>query len=341
MELVLRQGRWAAEDARRRAGRPRLVRALEWALPWGARLRGGYFHAGVERAACRVIHRAARRGVLYQFAPPPPLRAVAAGGGGRVSEYRFRSPFTSHIPERNEATVRHYRCGALRRPLVIWNHGTGSFARLLERLFVARLLAAGVDVAVPVAPGFEGRRGMRGLGRRWAATVGSALSAIVQLVHDNVAVESWARACGYRTVAVSGIGIGGTVAAVLGATTARFDACVPMLAGAHPGRLWLPPRALARAVSRRALARAGLRRARTLVRLFDPVAPERLPPPRRRRHCAIVGLGFDTLVPAADVRGLALHWRVPPLWLPRCHVELPACAADLAAIVARATWAAA
>ena len=31
---------------------------------------------------------------------------------------------------------------------------------------------------------------------------------MVQLVHDNVAVESWARAQGYRTVAVSGLGLG-------------------------------------------------------------------------------------------------------------------------------------
>jgi hypothetical protein len=114
-----------------------------------------------------------------------------------------------------------------------------------------------------------------------------------------------------------------------------------MLAGPHPGRLWLPPRTLARAVNRRALARTGVRQRRTLVRLFDPVAPERLPPPRRRHRCAVIGLGFDTLVPAADVRDLALHWRVAPLWLPRCHVELPICAGDLAAVLARVVWAAA
>src|SRR6185295_11166365 len=130
-------------------------------------------------------------------------------------------------------------------PLVVWNHGTSACARLIERLFVTRLLAAGLDVAVPVAPGVGNRRDVRGLGRHWAATVGAAVSAIVQLVHDNVAIESWARGQGYRIVAVSGIGIGGTVAALLAATTARFDAYVPMLAGAHPGRLWLPPRTLA------------------------------------------------------------------------------------------------
>jgi hypothetical protein len=340
MELILKQGRWATAERRPRAAhRPRLLRAVEWLLPWGAwLLRGGYFCDGVERGVCRAIHRAAARGTLYSFAPPPPLKLVAHGRGRwAADEYRFRSPFVSHIAQRNQAYVRHYQCGARHRPLLIVNHGTGSFAALLERYFLGRLLAAGLDVAIPVAPGFYRRRGAGDHRGGWAATVGAALSAMVQLVHDNVAVESWARGRGYRTVAVSGIGLGGTVAAVLAATTARFDAAIPMLAGAHPGRLWLPPRALARAVDRRALARAGVRHARTLVRLFDPVAPVRLPRPRLREHCAVVGLRFDTLVPAADVRDLAAHWRVAPLWLSRCHVELPRCAGELVAIVTRLT----
>ncbi len=238
MELVLRQGRWTLAEGQRQQSRPRLTRALEWMVPWGVRLvHGGYFHAGVERPVCRAIHRAARRGTLYRFAPPPPLRLVGTErGGSRADEYRFRSPFVSHQAARNEGAMRHYRSGAADRPLVVWNHGTGACARVLEHLFVARLLAAGLDVAVPVAPGVGLRRDPV-LARHWAATVGSALSAIVQLVHDNVAIESWARGRGYRTVTVSGIGIGGTVAALVAATTTRFDACVPMLTGPHPGRL--------------------------------------------------------------------------------------------------------
>lgn len=317
-----------------------LVRAAEWLLPWGTRLfHGRYFRAGVERGVCRAIHHAAARGTLYRFAPPPPL-ALAARGRGQLGadEYRFRSPFVSHLASRNRASLRHYRSRRGAGRLVILNHGTGLFARaLLERYVVRRLLAAGIDVAVPVAPGCGGRRSLHDRSLGWAATVGAALSAMVQLVHDTVAVETWARGLGYHTVVVSGVGLGGTVAAVLAATSGRFDACVPMLAGAHPGLLWLPPRTLARAVHRRALARAGVRRGRTLVRLFDPVAPRRLPRPRTARPCAVVGLAFDTLVPPADVEALAAHWGVAPLWLPRCHVELPACGGELAAIVARIT----
>ena len=317
---------------------PRLVCAVESLLPWGARFWRGYFRDGVDRGVCRAIHRSAARGTLYSFGPPPPLTLVAhARGRWAADEYRFRSPFVSHIAARNQAYVRHYQCGARRRPLLIVNHGTGAFAAVLERYFLERLLAAGLDVAIPVAPGFSRRRGTGDHRGGWAATVGAALSAMVQLVHDNVAIESWARARGYRTVAVSGIDLGGTVAAVLAATTARFDAVIPVLAGAHPGRLWLPPRALARAVNRRALERAGVRHARTLVRLFDPVAPARLPRPRVCERCALVGLRFDTFVPAADVRDLAVHWGVAPLWLPRRHVELPRCAGELAAIITRMT----
>jgi len=335
MELTLRDGRWVAAGAAV-TPRPRRVRLLEWLLPWAARLRGGYFRYGVERPVCRAIHGAAARGTLYRFAPPPPLTLVRRGRGRwRADEYRFRSPFVSHIAPRNQAYLRHYRSGPRARGIVILNHGSGCFAAFLEGEFIARLLTAGLDVALLAAPGFYRRRHRHDLRRQWAATVGAALSAMVQLVHDDVAVEAWARGLGYRVVAVSGIGIGGTVAAVAASTSARFDACVPMLAGAHPGRLWLPPRILARAVHRRALARAGVRRGRTLARLFDPVAPARFARPQGRRPCTVVGLRADTLVLAADVADLAAHWRVVPVWLPRCHVELPACTGDLAAIVAR------
>jgi len=340
MGPILEQGYRTTAGAMRVATRwPRLRIAVGRLVPWRLRLsRGGYFRDGIDRSVCRAIHRAAARGTLYSFAPPPPLTLVAHGQGQwAADEYRFRSPFVSHIAERNQAYVRHFRCGARRRPLVIVNPGPTAFAAVPERHFLGCLLAAGLDVAIPIAPGFRQRCGAGDHRGGWAATVGAALSAMVQLVHDNVAVEAWARGCGYRTVAVSGIELGGTVAAVLAATTARFDAAIAVLAGAHPGRLWLPPRVPGRAVNRRALERAGLRHARTLVRLFDPVAPVRLPPPRLRERCALVGLRFDTLVPAGDVRDLAVHWRVAPLWLGCSHDELPRRAGELAAIITRVT----
>jgi hypothetical protein len=188
---------------------------------------------------------------------------------------------------------------------------------------------------VPVAPGNGTRRAAEDRRRGWAHTVGAALSAIVQLVHDNVAIEAWARERGYRTVIASGLDVGGTVVAVLAATTACFDGYVPMLAGAHPGRLWLPPRPLARAVYGRALARAGLRSRRSLARLFDPVAPLRLPPPRVRRRCAIVALRADTVVLPGDVHDLAVHWGVRPQWIGGARSDLPAHAQAIAALLAR------
>jgi hypothetical protein len=262
-----------------------------------------------------------------------------------AEEFRFRSPFASHVPERNEAVDRLYRSGRTPRALVVLNHGAGSFATasftgFLERWFVGRFLAVGVDVAVPAAPGFHRRRRRGDPHGAWAPSVGAALSAIVQLVHDDVAVEAWARGLGYRIVVAAGLGIGGTVAALLAATTHRFDAYVPIAAGAHPGRLWMPPRLLARAVHRRALARTGVRQPRTLARLFDPVAPTRWPRPRRPQRCTLVGLRYDRVVPALDVRDLAIHWGVRPLWLPRSSVELAACAGEIVAIVVRAARAA-
>jgi hypothetical protein len=314
------------------------VRALEWLIPCGARLlRGRYFRRGLDRAACRAIHRAAALGTLYGFAPPPPFTLVWPGRGRLAGdEYRFRSPFAGVPAAGDEARVRHFRRDARDapdRPLVVLNPGTGAVAGVLARRLTGRLLAAGADVAVPLAPGR--RRG----GGAWAATVGGALSAIVRLVHENVAVEAWARRLGYRTVAAAGLGLGGTVAALLAATTTRFDAYVPMLAGAHPGRLWLPPSALARAVDGRALARAGVRRGRALARLFDPVAPVLLPPPRQGERCMVVGFRYDTLVAPPDVRALAAHWRAPLRWVPRARVELPLCAAELAAVLAEAAGA--
>jgi hypothetical protein len=331
--------RMTAGEPRAAARWSRLLRAAERLALWGSRLsRRDHFRDGVDRSACRAIHRAAARGTLYSFAPPPPLTLVAQGRGRWVAdEYRFRSPFVSHIAERNQAYLRYYQCGARDCPLLIVNPGTETVTAMVECHLIARLLGAGIDIALPDAPGGRRRRGPADHRRGWAATVGAALSAIVQLVHDNVAIECWARTSGYRIVGVTGLEIGGTVAALLAATTARFDAAIPVLAGAHPGLLWLPPRTLAVGVNRRTLARGGVRHARTLVRLFNPVAPVRLPRPRLRERCTLVGLRFDNLVPGADVQDLATHWRVAPVWLPRRHAELPQCAGELAAIIARAT----
>jgi hypothetical protein len=329
----------ATRSARPAAGPSIVARAAEWLLPWSARLlHGGYFRRGLDRRTCRAIHRAAADGTLYRFAPPPPLTLAARRRGAlRADEYRFRSPFVSHLAERNDAHVRHY-AAAGRQRLVVLNLGGGTSRRLLEHGFVRPLLAAGIDVAVPIVPGLERRRSPGDRRDGWAATVGAALSAIVQLVHDDVALEAWARARGYTAIVVTGLGIGGTVTALLAATTARFDAYVPMLAGAHPGRLWMPPRTLARAVARAAVARAGVHGPRMLARLFDPVAPVRLPAPRRADRCTVVGLRYDTLVPPADVADLAEHWGRVPVWLPRCHVELPRCTAELSTLLARIVW---
>jgi hypothetical protein len=338
MDLSLEHGKCAVvEEPRVAARRSRLARATEWLLPYAARFGGGYFAGGVERAVCRAIHGAARRRTLFRFAPPPPFRRAAHPRGARwADEYSFRSPFVSRWRARNDAVVRHYRDGVGQRPLVVLNPDDGLLAHVLfARAFVRPLLAGGVDVAVPIAPGSASRRTPEDRRRGWAHSVGAALSAIVQLVHDNVAIEAWARERGYRTVVVSGLGRGGTVAAILAATTTRFDAYVPMLAGAHPGRVWVPPRACAGAVHARALARDGVRHRGTLFRLFDPVAPVHLPPPRARERCAIIGLRFDPVVPAADVRELARHWSVAARWLPRARVELPLYAPELATIVAR------
>ena len=338
MELGVKHDAWAAVTASRvDIGRSRLAGATEWLLPYAARAGGGYFGGGVERAVCRAIHGAARRHTLFRFAPPPPFRLAASARGALAADvYSFRSPFVTPWRARNDAVVHHYREGGCRRPLVVLNPDDGVLARLLlARAFVRPLLAAGVDVAVAIAPGTVGRRAREDRRRGWAHTVGAALSAIAQLVHDNVAIEAWARERGYRTVVTSGLGRGGTVSAILAATTTRFDAYVTMLAGAHPGRVWVPPRALAGAVHAHALARDGVRHRGTLARLFDPVAPICLPPPRARARCFLVGLRRDPIVPAADVCDLARHWSVRPQWLRRVRVELPRYTSELAEIVAR------
>ncbi|HEY2388414.1 MAG TPA: alpha/beta hydrolase family protein [Candidatus Binatia bacterium] len=310
-----------------------LARAGARLLPYAARARGGYFAAGIDRGLCRVLHDAARLRTLYRFGPPPPLRLGMQREAG--DEYAFRSPFASPWRARNDACVRLHRARPDRRVLVVVNVVGGTLARwLLVRMLVAAFAAVGLDVAVPVPPGGGRRRTPDDRRLGWAHTVGAALAALVQLVHDNVALESWARSHGYGTIIVTGVGLGGTVAAVLAATTSRFDAYVPVVTGAHPGRLWMPPRPLARAVHAGVLARAGLRSRRALARLFDPVAPNRLPPPRARERCLLVGLRHEPMVPVPDVRDLATHWGVAPRWIARGGVELARWPRELAGIVA-------
>jgi len=312
--------------------RPGLVRLAEGLAPIGARLFGRrHFRDGVDRAACRAVHGAAARGSLYGFAPPPYFTRIACGRGRRpLDVYRGRAPLVSGLVAPSESILWHYRGGGTRGTLVVLNRGTGLLADLVARRFAAALIAVGFDVGI-----LEGSSG----DGDWARSIGSALATIVRRVHDGVAVEAWARQLGYRTVIATGVGVGGTVTALLAATTSRFDACVPILAGVHPGRLWLPPRTLARAADHGALARDDIRQVRTFLRLFDPVAPGRLPAPRRREGSRVVGFRCDTQVPPADVQALADHWRVRPVWLERCHVELPLCTRTLASVVAHAAGA--
>ena len=314
--------------------RPRWLRVAEGLAPIGARLFARrHFRGGVDRVACRAVHGAAARGSLYAFAPPPHFARVARGRGRRpVDVYRGRAPLVNGLASSGELSLHHHRGAGARGALVVVSRGAGLLADLVARRLAGALVAVGFDVVIPgVAAHADGRPA-----NDWAHTVGGALVTIVRRVHEGVAVEAWARQLGYRLVIATGVGIGGTVSALLAVTTSRFDACVPVLAGAHPGRLWLPPRGLARAADHDALARDDVRHARTLLRLFDPVAPGRLPLPRRRDGCAVVGLRYDHQVPPADVQALADHWRVRSVWLDRSHVEVPRCGRALASIVAHA-----
>ncbi len=317
--------------------RPAWVRAAERLAPIGARLFGRrHFRGGVDRVACRAVHGAAARGSLFAFAPPPFFTRVASGRGRcPVDVYRGRPPLVSGLAATGELCLRHHRGSGSRGALVVVNRGTGLLADRIARRLAAALVTIGFDVVVPSAQHPAERDG----DGEWARSVGGELTTVVRRVHDAVAGEAWARQLGYRSVLATGIGIGGTVTALLAVTTSRFDGCVPVLAGAHPGRLWLPPRGLARAADHDALARDDVRHARTLLRLFDPIAPGRLPAPRRRDGCAVVGLRYDRQVPPADVQALADHWRVRSVWLDRSHVELPLCGRALASIVAHAATA--
>jgi len=310
--------------------RPGWVRVGEALAPVGSRLFGRrHFRDGVDRPLCRAVHGAAARGALFGFAPPPHFTRVATGRGRRpIDVYRGRAPLVNGLAAAGECVLHHHRGGGTRGTLVVVNRGTGLLADVIARRFAVALVAAGFDVAISVVADRDDRE--------WARSVGQALATIVRRVHHGVAVEAWARAAGYRTVMATGIGIGGTVTALLASTTSRFDGCVPILAGTHPGRLWLAPRALARAADHAALARDEVRQPRTLLRLFEPVAPGRLPAPRRREGSAVVGFRYDAQVPPADVQALGDHWRIRPVWLERSHVELPASARTLATVVAHA-----
>jgi hypothetical protein len=270
----------------------------------------------------------------FQLRPPPlekaGIRTARVRGVGRVEHLTFPSEFEPQDPEiRNgylaaranrtaHAFLWRHRGGL--RPTLICVHGyamgrIGFDVRGWELDWLHRSL--GFDVAAVVLP----LHGLRASGLRSGAGFldGHPLStnaALAQSVWDLRRLWGWLRAEGASSVGVIGVGVGGTIAAVLASVENGLACAIPVLPAVRLDQLvWrqMSP-------SRRAALRAAGLTEHLLATAWSLHSPLRMRPRVAHDDRFLVGAAVDRVVPPADVAALWEHWGRPGIhWSPGGH----------------------
>lgn len=309
-----------------------LDEAVLWLRELHAR-RPAHGMARIDTALCRnVLERQRARGWLDEperaHPVPPPLEKAAVApaslpGLGSFESLAFESEWQPAEPELREACQgdeenRIARAWLWREPgaarpalLLVPGHGGGRVgveARLLGAVRLGRDL--GIDVVLPVLP-FHGLRAEAGRAGFLHADPLSVSGALGQALWELRRLAGWLRAQGAPAVGVGGVGVGGTLAALLASLDGALACAVPAFAP-------LSPRSLCAEGRREAWAAgAGDDVVEALLSLYSPLRLAPLAPAAGR---LVVAARHDRFVLAAESEALAAHWEAPLLWTPGGHV---------------------
>jgi hypothetical protein len=259
----------------------------------------------------------------------------------RPLERKFRKRYLADYRETHTVYARRIRpAGAGHRPRLLYLHGFMQPESPIEEVALLASMALRLDMEViQLQPPYHGRRTPRmsrfGGEFYWTADVVRSIEALRQNVLDARTLLSWLLDEDPRPVGVSGISLGGSLAAVLTCVERRFAFSVPLIAHMDIGAIVEQAPVLSH--MRRELRQLGwsLEDFADFVKAigWHDLAP-RLPPERIRLYAASEDLFFHP----ATVEDMWRRWGRPPIrWYPCSHmgfiVRLPEVMGEVRAFV--------
>jgi acetyl esterase/lipase len=239
-------------------------------------------------------------------------------------EPRFRERYERDYPEVKTVYARRVRpAGSEPRPRLLYLHGYMQPETFVEELAVLATFATrlGVEVIQLQTP-YHGRRRPRAARYDgelyWSADVVRSVEALRQSLLDARTLLSWLLAQDARPVGVTGLSLGGALAAALTCLEPRFAFSIPLIAHMDLGALLADAPVLAR--MRRELAGFGWRPAEFaafVARLgWDALVPV-LPPER----ILLVAASHDRFFDPEVLRAMWRRWGEPRIeWHPTSHM---------------------
>lgn len=212
---------------------------------------------------------------------------------------------------------------ATRRPRLVYLHGFMQPETPIEELGILTTLATALDVeVVQVQPPYHGRRKPRGSRLDgelyWTADVVRSLEALRQSILDARTVLAWLLDQDDRPVGVTGLSLGGALAAALTCLEPRFAFSAPLIAHMDLAAILADVPVLERV--RQQLRARGFVPA-DLGRLFERIGWSRLRPQLPPERIRLFAASDDHFFRPERVEEMWRRWGEPPIeWFPCSHM---------------------
>jgi hypothetical protein len=237
-------------------------------------------------------------------------------------EGTFRSPNADHLPPAAQTArvLLVTRDGDHKGPAVVHMAATGDEGYRRRLVSLARpLLARGVSSVILENPYYGARRpkGQTGVSIR---TVADLLHMGTGSILEGVALVEWLARSGFGPVGVTGVSMGGQMAATIAALVEQPIAAVPCLPS-HSATVVFCEGLLSRGVVWSALGPTETSARRRLRTLLEDTDIRMLAPPRKPEASILFGARKDRYVPTHSVQSLHNHWGGQLRWLECGHVR--------------------
>ncbi len=234
-----------------------------------------------------------------------------------ICDGTFASPFTD-LPE--QISIAHVRLLSAprneRAAVVIAGSREEGFG-MRQSIYGPLVTGAGTDVLILESP-FYGVRRLPALNTSSLPTVSQQILLNLALVEESRALAAWLLDRRYARVGVAGYSMGGTVAALVGATVDAPLALSVLAAGLSSAPV-LTEHMLSWSVDYKALGESGRARLRRIVERVDL---GQFPAPKAVHAAILLGCSRDGYIPAEQIRALHALWKGSELrWVHAGHIS--------------------